>query len=125
MECYAHPNAASVGVCRACGKGVCRACARDLGFGVACSDSCVKEATEVNEMTQRAKRIYGLGSKPPRVPLVVTMFSLFAIFLLGWSAYEYWWSNRGFVWFPLLFGVLCVALAALAYRRSSKLGLRY
>src|SRR5213595_1382333 len=36
MECYAHPTAASVGVCKACGKAVCRACARDLGFAVAC-----------------------------------------------------------------------------------------
>src|SRR5438046_5957542 len=107
MECYAHPTAASVGVCKACGKAVCRACARDLGFALACSERCAAEATEVNEMTQRAKRMYGLGSTSARVPLAVTMYSLFGIVLPGWSAYEYWWTHRRVEWFPLVFGVLC------------------
>lgn len=125
MECYAHPNAAAVGVCKTCGKAICRHCARNLDFAVACSEGCAKEATEVNEVMQRAKRMYSIGPVSVRIPLVVTMYSLFGIVLLGWGAHNYWWADRGVEWLLLVFAVLCFVVAALAYRRSIKLGVRY
>jgi hypothetical protein len=36
MECFYHPEAAAVGLCKHCSRGVCRNCAAEREGGVAC-----------------------------------------------------------------------------------------
>jgi hypothetical protein len=57
MECFAHAGAPAIGICKSCGKGTCRECARDLGFAVVCSESCVTRAAELESMSTKIKQI--------------------------------------------------------------------
>jgi hypothetical protein len=122
MECFSHPGANAVAVCKSCGKAVCRTCARDTGVGVVCSDACAKEAAQANDLTESAKRAYGLGERKPRLPLTATMHGLFGVFLIAFGGYETWRGGSA-GWFLLGFGTLICVFAVLAYRRSKAMGL--
>jgi hypothetical protein len=68
MECFSHPSSQAVGICKSCGKAVCRACAKDLGFAIACSDSCAAELAAEHEIfcVQRGelyRRLHDLSSR--------------------------------------------------------------
>lgn len=52
MQCFAHENAAAVGVCKSCGKGVCRACAIPVERGLACSADCQPIAAALTQVQQ-------------------------------------------------------------------------
>jgi hypothetical protein len=55
MECFRHPGAAAVGVCKSCGRGLCRACAAEVGTGLACRDRCEAEVADLNRIIARNK----------------------------------------------------------------------
>jgi hypothetical protein len=40
MKCFRHNNSEAIGICKNCGKGLCTFCVVDLGYGLACIDSC-------------------------------------------------------------------------------------
>lgn len=123
MECFAHPGANSVGVCKACGKAVCRACAVDVGVALACSQSCAKEAADVHEMNQRGKRIYGIGVGHKAIPSALIMWLLFGTIFVGFGAFNSFRSHAP-DWFTLLFGVTFFVVAWLAHRRAKDIGIR-
>lgn len=122
MECYSHPAVQAVGVCKTCGKAVCRTCLIDSGLYVTCSEACQKEAADVHEMNQRGKRIYGIGV-PGKLPSGVIIWLLFAALFGGFGIYQSY-RNQQPEWFLLLFGVLSLIVAFLAYRRAKDVGLQ-
>jgi hypothetical protein len=124
MECFTHEGKTAVGVCKACGKAVCRSCAKDIGFAVACSDTCATEYGELNEMNQRGKRIYGIGKNAKKkLPSGVTMWLLFAVFFGGFGILPIFKIGRP-DWFFLIFSGISFIVAYISYRRSKDLGLQ-
>jgi hypothetical protein len=123
MECFNHSGIAAVGICKSCGKALCRSCAKDLPFALVCSDACAAEAADLNEMNQRGKRIYGIGTGPRKVPSGVIMWSLFAVFFTGFGIYQSVLKEQP-DWFLLVFGCLSAVVALMAYRRSKDIGLQ-
>ena len=122
MECFSHSGTQAVGVCKSCGKGVCRTCAVDLGVAIACCEACAKEATDLHEMNQRGKRIYGIGVAK-RMPSGVIVWLLFAVLFGGFGVYQSY-RNQQPEWFLLLFGGVSLFIALLAYRRAKDVGLQ-
>ena len=122
MQCFTHQDAPAVAVCKACGRAVCRACARDLGFAVACSERCQAEATESQEMTTRAKRIYGLAGAKKQLPLAPLMWGLLALPFLYLIVTTYLRSGA-IEWFAAIFVVICIVIAIVSYRRTKALQL--
>jgi len=122
MDCFAHSSAPAVACCKSCGRATCRACAKDLEFAVVCSDACAIEATEIHEMNRRGKRIYGIGATRKRFPMAKATWLAFAALFLGFGGYEFF-AGRNFIWFPLLFGLLCLVLAVMSYRRVKEMQL--
>jgi len=59
MNCYHHPQTASVGLCKNCSRGLCQACAADEGFGLACKDRCETEVKAVSLLIQKNKEAWG------------------------------------------------------------------
>lgn len=125
MECFTHPETQAVAVCKSCGKAVCRSCAQDLGHAVVCSADCATDATELNEINKRAKRLYGVGAgaKSRRLPSGVVMWSLFAVFFTGFGIYQSILRHQP-DWFLLIFGGLSAIVAFMAYRRARDIGLQ-
>jgi hypothetical protein len=123
MECFAHPDTHSVGICKTCGKAVCRACAVDTGFALACSQACAKEASDVHEMNQRGKKIYGIGVAPRKLPSAVLVWLVFATLFSGFGVLTSF-RNHQPEWFTLLFGGAFFYIAWLAYRRAKDVGIQ-
>lgn len=61
MNCFQHRESLGIGVCKSCGKAVCPDCVIEFPKGLACSIECEKDAKELIEMNERAKKIYGIG----------------------------------------------------------------
>ncbi|MES2818280.1 MAG: hypothetical protein V4812_04755 [Pseudomonadota bacterium] len=62
MRCFNHTGTEAVGLCKSCNKAVCPACARLFPRGMACSVACEEDAKELVEMSERAKKLYGIGA---------------------------------------------------------------
>jgi hypothetical protein len=52
------------GLCKVCLKAVCVHCAQDTGLGLGCSDTCVQEIAELNEIIEKNKKVYSIGKNP-------------------------------------------------------------
>lgn len=123
MECFAHPNAAAIAVCKHCGKGVCRACATDIGVAVVCSEACAKEAPEYDEMMQRSKKVYGIGLKTKAIPSGIIVWGTAGVGFFAFGVYNSLTPNP-VDWLSLGMGVIFVGFAVFAYVRTKDLGLR-
>jgi len=122
MECFLHPSQTAVATCRSCGRAVCRSCARDLGFAIVCSDACATDASQLREMNERSKNLYGIGTTKRRVPLGPLMWGLFAL-LFGGAGVARWYVDGEVEWFLLMFGVVSTIIAIVSYRRVKDLQL--
>jgi NAD(P)-dependent dehydrogenase (short-subunit alcohol dehydrogenase family) len=123
MECFSHPSSQAVGVCKGCGKAICRACAKDLGFAVACSDACAAESTDVHEMNQRGKKLYGIGVAKNKIPSGVIMWILFGLLFGGFGVLNSFRNGQA-EWFILVFSATSFVVAFIAYRRAKEVGLQ-
>jgi len=123
MECFAHPSSQGVGVCKGCGKAICRACAQDLGFAVACSDTCAAESAAVHEMNQRGKKLYGIGVSNKKIPSGVIMWVMFGLLFGGFGVFNSLRNGQP-EWFLLTFGAASFVIAVIAYRRAKEVGLQ-
>ena len=56
MNCFYHPGAVAVGICKSCGKGICHECAHDLGKGLACRGRCEDDAKALIALMARATK---------------------------------------------------------------------
>jgi hypothetical protein len=95
----------------------------ECDFVVACSEACAKDAVEVHEMNQRGKKIYGIGVARPKVPSGVVMWLLFAALFGGFGIFTSI-RNQEPEWFLLLFAVVSLFIAGLAYKRAKEVGLQ-
>ena len=83
MHCYQHQEHAAVGLCKACHKAVCITCAKDTGKGLACGELCFKEVLEQNQIIEKSKLLYSIGTKSKlpatSVLIYISMGALFSI----------------------------------------------
>ncbi|MBL8676041.1 MAG: hypothetical protein JNJ47_01240 [Alphaproteobacteria bacterium] len=59
MHCYNHQTKEAIGLCRHCFKGLCQGCCQKDEDFLVCSESCAQKVSEIEEMNERAKSIYG------------------------------------------------------------------
>lgn len=62
MKCFNHADIDAVGICKNCNKGLCQDCLTEVDNGIACTDSCVDEVKQVNELIDRNKQAYKTAS---------------------------------------------------------------
>ena len=121
MKCFQHTTADALGICRTCGKGICGTCARDLGFGIVCSDHCAALATAQHQMSERAAQIYRIGGAKQRIPTATMFMGLFGILFTGFGIWDL--HNGNAAWIPLIMGVGFLVFSGITYLRARKLGL--
>jgi hypothetical protein len=93
MQCFTHPNEASIGVCKSCGKGVCRSCALPVDRGLACSEPCKPYAAALSRLQAAAIRNIGLASAQKLI------HPLGSIIFLGAATYfALRYGTDAFVW---------------------------
>lgn len=120
MECFRHEHIVAVGLCKTCARAVCRSCARGSGYSLTCSPECNKDAADMHTMNNRAKKIYGLGDAKKTLPMAAMMWGLFAAMFGGFGIFTTLTKGET-EWFLLTFGVLCLFLAIVTYRRTRAL----
>ncbi len=122
MRCYQHQDHEAVGICKACQKAVCQTYARDTGRGLACSDECVNEVSATNQIIDRSKQIYSIGTKT-RLPATGILFYLFfALVFSGFGLFPLT-EHRNIEWFPLTMGIGFFLFGIIGYVRTRALHL--
>lgn len=122
MNCFKHNEISANGICKACNKAVCGQCIIDTGNGIACSEECEKEVLEINQIVDRSKKIYSIGSKPDVVPSGILVYVFFSVLFLGWSGFEYVTKSRVSE-FLIVMGLGFGLMGVIMYRRIKKLNL--
>lgn len=120
MHCYQHQENESVGICKACQKAVCTVCASDTGRGLACSEECAAEVNALNQIVDRSKQIYGIGSKSNLPATGILFYLFFAIAFSGFGLYPLT-QERNIDWFPLVMGIGFFLFGTMSYIRTRKL----
>lgn len=121
MNCFNHTSSSAIGVCKACQKGLCAECAVDVGLGIACKGACETNVIEINEMTERSLKIYGIGKYESRVPAtgVLLWGSLAVILWLIFFFVRYKTGSTNFeIAVPAFILTLIAAFAFYSSRRS-------
>lgn len=120
MKCYNHNETDAIGVCKACYKSICAECAVDTGRGLACSDECVAEVCDLNEIIDRSKQIYSIGKDSKLPPTGILMFGLFGVMFVAWGIHNSMrWENVDI--FTILMGAGFLIIAIISYIRTRKL----
>ncbi len=124
MECFKHNNTVAVGLCKSCYKAVCRECAIEIPHGLACSDACAKDANEYNQITERSKKIYGIGNHKSKLPASgVILWAAFALVMWGLFIVPYFW--KGLVLYEnLILAALFSVATVVAYYSSRRTGVQ-
>ena len=122
MNCFSHQDSPAIGICKACQKAVCASCTIDTGRGLACSDDCREEVLALNLMTDRGKRIYGIGQSSRLPPTGVLLFAFFGLIFSADSLYRYL-SQGSFNLISISMDIGFLAFAAVSYMRTRNLNL--
>jgi hypothetical protein len=120
MKCFQHATVDAFGICRTCGKGVCGICARDLGFGIVCSDPCAQNATAQREIQQRAIHVYQIGNAKQRIPTLTLFLLVFGALITGIAIWD-WMSGDLAPWPIFAAGAVFISFAGFTYLRARKL----
>ena len=124
MECFNHESQAAVGICKSCFKAICRSCAIELKHGLACSEECATDVSEYNQMNEKGKKIYGIGSRKSKIPSSgVIIWSMFSVVM--WSLFLIPYLTKGRVAYEnLAMAILFTIIAGIAYYSSKRTGLQ-
>ncbi len=122
MKCFQHKNEEASGICKACCKAICVECAIDTGRGLACSDKCSVEIGEQNQIVDKSKRIYSIGSKPPLLPTGLIMYFFFGLTFGGFGIYASVQGGKP-EWFLLVMGAGFLLVGCLGWFKNRKLNI--
>lgn len=120
MHCYQHQDHEAVGICKACQKAVCTVCARDTSRGLACSDACVDEVSALNQIIDRSKQIYSIGTKSKLPATGILFYFFFAATFGGFGLYPLT-QEKSVEWFPLTMGIGFFLFGVMGYIRTRNL----
>jgi hypothetical protein len=114
MECFAHPSAVAVGICKCCGKGACRSCAIPVTRGLACSEGCKETSESLSQL--QAAQIRNIRITAAQ-RLVIPSFS---VALIAFGIVMVVQGDSGiFPWFYLVLGAVIGLAPALARLKQS------
>ena len=124
MECYKHKNESAIGLCKSCFKAVCRNCTIELIHGLACSEDCATDVNEYNQMNERGKIIYGIGSRKSNVPATgVILWILLSLLMWGVFLVPYFMKNK-VIYENLVIAMVFSLIAGIVYYSSKRTGLQ-
>lgn len=114
MKCFQHTGSDALGICRGCGKGVCAQCARELPFGLACSDPCSERVAQYERLNRKAGTTYRTASRNAWVgPLY---FAAMGALMLGFGV----WGQARRIDFLVAIGALFLVFGAVFYLRNRR-----
>lgn len=122
MKCFGHLQVDAIGLCKSCSKAVCADCVIDTGRGLCCSDICVTELSEQNQIIDKSKRIYSIGTKAPLIPTGLLMYFFFGFTFGGFGIFQTI-KNGSPEWFLLVMGTGFLVVGVLAWIKNRKLNL--
>ncbi|MBB4863767.1 hypothetical protein HNP46_002619 [Pseudomonas nitritireducens] len=109
MECFNHPGASAVALCRGCGKGICRSCALPVSRGLVCSEDCRTFSEALHQVQVTTIRSNGMISSARLVQPLLALILIAG----GWYAQHTVPREVRFMgWILLLMGC-AVGLSAL------------
>jgi hypothetical protein len=117
MNCFYHPEAVSLGICKCCNKGLCALCAIDVGKGLACRGECETYVVALNKSVDHALKAGGFNRY-----VLAAFYLAFGMLFLGFALYRV--SRAGFQANDSLFwgmGILFFAYGLICFRRNQKL----
>jgi hypothetical protein len=124
MECFNHTNVPAVGVCKSCFKAICKNCAMELEHGLACSKDCAIDVDEYNQLNEKGKIIYGIGSRKSKIPSTgVILWSVFSLVMWGLFLVPYFTKDK-VIYGNLTMAILFTIIAALSYYSSKRTGIQ-
>ena len=124
MECFKHTNQQAVGICKSCFKAVCRECAIELEHGLACSQECATDVSEYNQMNEKGKKLYGIGSRKSKVPASgVIMWSFLTVVMWALFLIPYLVKDK-VLYESLVMSILFTIITGIAYYSSKRTGLQ-
>lgn len=129
MHCFNHQKQEAVGTCCRCNKGVCEDCCRMREEQLTCSDLCTQKLDEINQIHERAKKIYNIGQKQPQTFLPLTAILLLALgaTFVGYALYECIIQSYCLaidIWIAIL-GVLFVLGGFMHWRKAKRIGINW
>jgi hypothetical protein len=123
MICFKHNHNQSVGLCKSCGKALCLECVIEFPRGIACSSECEEDAKELVEMSERGKKIYGIGQyKTNKLASGVWVWLLLTGALWSATGVSFFVSNNpnyGTAVLATLFSIITI----IVYRASKRTGI--
>lgn len=66
MNCFNHPDAPAVGICKSCCKGLCADCAGVVENGLACKNACEEKVRMINRMTDSSEKVLATANSRMR-----------------------------------------------------------
>lgn len=121
MECYSHRGLAAVGICKHCDKGVCGECARETGGGLACSDACEHELSELTDLMAKSKRAYGTNTTG-NIPATIVVYVSMGLIFIAWGVTS---RTDGLAYYLVPMGVIFFAAAAMGAWNRRRTGLSF
>lgn len=109
MNCFYHPNASAVGICKACSKGLCPECAADLEFGIACKNKHEQRAEDLEFVISKNTKAFRVAKKNPLIGVLFCGF-MGAVFL-GFGL----WGRTQISWFSTIMGAGFLVFAVLLF----------
>jgi len=109
MNCFYHPGAPAVGVCKNCFRGVCGECSAPEMEGVACRGRCEEKVRALIALQDRALRSFGIAAGAYTRSAV--FIALMGILFFGYG-YRFTDANPGLKFFLEVFGALFILGAA-------------
>ena len=122
MKCFNHRENESIGICKSCSKAVCAVCAIDMGRGLSCSAECTHEIDEQNQIIDKSKQIYAIGSKPTLMPTGLLIHFFFGLVFTGFGLYQSMEFGEP-QWFLLVMGVGFLVIGCIGWYKNRKLDL--
>ncbi len=113
MNCFQHPAAVAVGICKNCHRGVCSDCAAPAPNGLACRGRCEAEVEALDQIVQRSKTAYAKAAGLYQRGAYV--LAAFGFFFLAYGV-----LSPGANTFFLVMGAVMFAGAVFQYRSAQR-----
>jgi hypothetical protein len=84
MNCYYSPSQPAIGICKACGKGLSADYAVDVGYGLACKNSCEERVRIINSMIDTNSKVMTVANTQLRRNAIFTIVSGLLFMGLGY-----------------------------------------
>jgi hypothetical protein len=118
MNCYYSPSQPAVGICKACGKGLSLDYAVDVGYGLACKNSCEERVRTINSMIDTNSKVMTVANTQLRRNAIFSIIAGLLFIVLGYFLGLPSGQPVSFVFVAL--GLMVTIKGFLSYTRSAR-----